>query len=106
MRKGFKWAGVAVLALFSLSAWGVSPSEKPDDAVFIWAVRVGGPIATIWAAWATLRSPAEIDLREKLRHVRPIADTTCPVCRVSLYHNGAEWQCPTCGIRREALPVT
>lgn len=104
-RKGFKWAGVAVLALISLSGWVVSSTEQPDDIAFIWAMRLGGPIATIWAAWATLKSGADIDLADTLRRVQPISDTNCPLCRVSLYQSGAGWQCPKCGIRREALPA-
>jgi len=104
-RKGFKWIGVAVLGLMSLSGWGVSPNEQPDDALFIWAMRIGGPIATVWAAWATLNSAPDMDLTERLRRVQPISDTNCPLCRVSLYHNGSEWQCPECGIRREMLPA-
>jgi ribosomal protein S27AE len=104
-RKGFKWLGVAALALFTLAAWGVPASEPRDDLVFLWSVRLGGPLATIWAAWATLRSPADPDLTEALRRVRPISDTNCPLCRVALYHGDVGWQCPKCGIRREELPA-
>jgi hypothetical protein len=104
-RKSLKWAGVAVLALMTLSAFGVSPREKPDDAVFIWVVRLGGPLATAWAAWATLKSPPDVRLRDRLRGVSPLLDATCPLCKVMLFPSEPAWQCPRCGIRRTALPA-
>jgi hypothetical protein len=102
-RKSLKWAGVACLAFFTLSAWMVSPAEKPEDTVFIWVVRLAGPLATAWAAWATARSPAGERLKEKLRGVRPLMDTACPLCRVTLFPSEPAWHCPQCGIRRTAL---
>jgi rubrerythrin len=83
----------------------VSPAEKPEDTVFIWVVRVAGPLGTAWAAWATVRSPAEEKLKDRLRAVRPTMDANCPLCNVMLFPSEPAWQCPRCGIRRRALPA-
>jgi len=104
-RRGFKWAGVAVLALISVSGWAVSVQEQPDDVAFIWGLRLGAPVATIWALWSTLKSPEDVKLRERLRAVRPIEDATCPRCNVMLVPGEAAWRCPLCGISRTALPA-
>ena len=102
-RRSFKAAGVAILVLMSASAWAVSPDEKPDDAVFIWVMRLGGPVAAVWALWATLRSPTEVNLKERLRSVQPIVAVDCPICGVVLVPEEPDWRCPRCGIRRRAL---
>ena len=104
-RTSLKWAGVAILVLMSVSGWAVSPSEKPEDAAFIWGMRLGGPLATIWAIWATIKSPPDVNLKEKLRAIQPIVDVTCPVCKVALLPSEPAWQCPQCGIKRRALPA-
>jgi len=102
-RKSLKWAGVAILVLMAASAWAVSPREKPDDAMFIWAMRLGGPLAAGWALRATLNSPTEVNLKERLRSVQPILDVNCPLCGVVLVPEEPAWRCPQCGIRRGAL---
>jgi len=104
-RRSLKWAGVGVLALISLSAWAVSPAEQPQDAPIIWAMRMCGPLAAAAAAWATARSPPDVKLADKLRAVVPIVDPHCPVCGVMLFPEEPAWSCPSCGIRRRALPV-
>jgi len=104
-RRSLKWAGIVCLALFSLSGWAVSTSEQPDDAAFIWGMRLGGPIALVWAVWATIKSPRDIDLREKLRTVRPVVELTCPLCKVNMLPTEPAWQCPQCGIKRRPLPA-
>jgi hypothetical protein len=104
-RKSLKWAGVATLLLMSLSGWAVSPTEKPEDATFIWGMRIIGPIAFVWALRATLKDPPEVKLAERLRTVAPILDANCPVCQVMLSPTEPAWQCPQCGMRRRALPA-
>jgi hypothetical protein len=105
-RKSLKWAGVAILLLMSVSGWAVSTREKPEDAAFIWGMRILAPAAFAWALWATLKAPPEVKLEERLRAVPPNMDSTCPVCRVMLLPSEPAWQCPQCGMRRGALPAT
>jgi hypothetical protein len=102
-RKGLKWAGIVVLALMSLSGWAVSTSEKPGDAVFLWAMRLGGPLAVAWAVWATLKSPPDVKLKTALRQVQPSMDVNCLVCGIPLIPDTPAWHCPRCGVRRVAL---
>jgi hypothetical protein len=104
-RKSLKWVGVVCLALFSLAPWGVSTREKRDDEAFIWIVRLGGPVVTAWAAWATLKSPPDVRLKDRLRAVAPLMDSTCPMCNVMLFPSEPAWRCPSCGIQRKALPA-
>lgn len=104
-RRSLKWAGVAILMLFTLSGWGVSPEEKPEDLVFIWVMRIGGPVAIAWAIWATLKSPPDARLKDLLRTVTPIMDTSCPVCAVTLMPEEPAWRCPQCGLTRRSLPT-
>jgi hypothetical protein len=104
-RKSMKWVGVVALVFFTLPAFFVSPAEKPEDFYWIWGFRIGGPIAILWAIWATLRSPSDENLKERLRLVSPIMDATCPVCDIMLMPTEPAWQCPNCGMRRRALPA-
>ena len=104
-RKSLKWVGVVCLALFSLAPWGVSTREKRDDEVFVWAVRLLGPVATVWPAWATLKSPPDVVLKDRLRGVAPSMDATCPLCKVTLFPSEPAWRCPQCGLQRRTLPA-
>jgi hypothetical protein len=104
-RRSPKWAGVVTLFLMSLSSWAVSTREKPEDAAFIWCMRIGGPLAFAWALRATLKSPPDVNLRERLRTVPPLMDSTCPVCQTMLWPTEPAWKCPKCGIQRRALPA-
>ena len=104
-RKSLKWVGVVCLALFSLAPWGVSTREKRDDEVFVWVVRLLGPVATVWAAWATLKSPPDVALKDRLRGVPPSMDATCPLCKVTLFPSEPAWHCPQCGLQRRTLPA-
>ena len=102
-RRSLKWAGIAILVLMALSGWAVSPDEKPDDLVFIWAIRIGGPLAVGWAVWATLKSPPDVRLKDMLRTVSPIMDPNCPACGVMLMPEEPAWRCPQCGLARRSL---
>jgi hypothetical protein len=102
-RLGFKWAGVAVLALLSVAFW-VFPIDQPDDAMAMWGLRAGGLAATVWAFWATVCGRKPVRLSDHLRHIQPNAETNCPVCMVQLYHAQDGWRCVRCGILRDALP--
>jgi hypothetical protein len=104
-RRSLKWAGIAILALMAASGWAVSPEEKPDDLAFIWAMRIGGPLAVAWAVWATVKSPPDVQLKDLLRAVPPIMDAHCPACGVMLLPEEPAWRCPQCGLARRALPA-
>jgi hypothetical protein len=104
-RRGYKWAGAAVLLLMALSGWAVSPDEKPDDAIFIWVMRLGGLAAAGWAAWAAANSPPDRQLKDMLRAVQPILDAECPVCGDTLLPIEPAWTCRRCGLARRALPA-
>ena len=106
VRPILKWAGIGMLALMTLSSWMVSPVEKPEDRVFIWAVRIGGPIALGWAIRATVKSPPGARLEDLLRTVPPIMDAHCPQCAVMLLPEEPAWRCPQCGLARRSLPVS
>src|SRR3989338_1357270 len=64
LRRSFKWAGIVLLVVASLSGWLVSTREKPGDTIVIWCMRLGGPIAVAWALWATLKSPPDVRLSD------------------------------------------
>jgi hypothetical protein len=103
-RRSLKWAGCAILALFALSAWAVTPAPQPAGAAFTWALRIGAPIALVFAVRATLRSPPDVRLGDVLRTVSPVTDVHCPDCREMLFPEEPAWRCPRCGMRRTFLP--
>ena len=104
-RRSFKWLGVGVLAFFSLLGWVLPPGTARQDAAFTWLLRLGGPLATAWAVWATVKGPAEVHLADSLRLVQPDVRVNCPVCQAPLHESESGWVCPRCGIRREVLPA-
>jgi hypothetical protein len=104
-RRSLKWAGSAILGLLALSAWAVSPERKPEESAYIWALRVGGPIAFVWAVRATLKSPPDVRVEDLLRTVSPVVDVHCPECGVMLFPEEPAWRCPQCGMRRKSLPA-
>jgi hypothetical protein len=104
-RTSLKWAGMVVLLLLSILGWIVSTSEKPDDAAFIWSLRIICPLLLAGVLWVTVKNPPEVTLKERLRTVEPIMDASCPVCHIMLSPTEPAWQCPQCGMRRRALPA-
>jgi hypothetical protein len=60
-RKGFKWAGVVVLALVAIVVWAV-----PDRDAITWTIRVVSPVAFDAALWHTLKSKPDLRLKDKL----------------------------------------
>ena len=102
-RRSFKWAGVVVLFLTGLLGWAVPVREFPEDSLFFWVLRIGGPVGGLWALWATLRTPSDVDLKGMLRAVQPITDVDCPICKIPLFPSEPAWRCTRCGIKRRAL---
>ncbi|MBZ5508588.1 MAG: hypothetical protein LAO78_24275 [Acidobacteriia bacterium] len=99
-RKGFKWAGVVVLALFAVFSWAL----PPEDDAWVWPMRVGLPIAFAAALWHTLKSKPDVRLKDKLREVQPADESVCPLCGYPLVI-GSGWHCSGCGVERKVVKV-
>jgi hypothetical protein len=89
----------------SLSGWAISTQEMPNDVAFVWGMRILCPIAFVWALRATLKDEPAVRLKERLQAVPPITDSTCPTCHVMLLPSEPAWECPQCGMKRQALPA-
>ena len=103
-RKGFKWAGVVVLAVVTVAFWVVPPHQM-GDTVAIWGVRIAALIGTVWALRAAVKSRAPLRLEEHLRRIQPNEDKTCPMCHAELYQAPDGRRCIRCGIQRQVLPA-
>jgi hypothetical protein len=97
-RKGFKWAGVVILAFLAVVLWGVPPAGDP----WVWPMRIGLPIAFAAALWHTLKSKPDVRLADKLNEVQPANESVCPVCGAALVVDDI-WRCPRCGIERKMV---
>ena len=93
-RKAFKWAGVVVLAFFSVVPWMVPPDDP-----WIWPMRIGLPVAFAAALWNTIRSKPDLRLADKLSEIQPADESVCPVCGSALIVDNV-WRCPQCGMER------
>jgi hypothetical protein len=102
-RTGFKWVGVALLALITGAAWSSGQNPAPGDEWLIWVLRIGGLAATALAVWATLRSNAPLRLDEHLRTVLPNEDRACPSCRGEIVESATGRQCLKCGLVRDVV---
>ena len=102
-RKSLKWSGTVILILGSVSMWAVSATDIPEDPAILWIMRIGLPVAAVFALRATLRSPPDVQLKDLLRTVRPATDTRCPVCNSTLEVTAPHWRCSRCGIERRSL---
>jgi uncharacterized membrane protein (DUF485 family) len=96
-RRSFKWVGLVVLVLFSVTFWAVPVA--PDFVTGSWIFRVGGPVAGILVLWHLLRTPEDPSLKERLATVVPASETMCPFCGTPLI-GGHHWSCPNCGVVR------
>lgn len=97
-RRGFKWAGVFVLLIFSAVFWAV-PVE-PDSVALLWALRVAAPIGAVLTLMHLFRTEKEPSLQSKLATVQPAADTLCPFCGAPLLMISSQCSCPACGAVR------
>ena len=99
-RRGFKWAGLAILLIFSAGIWTVQLT--PDDLVIGWVFRVAAPIGallTLLHLLHLLRTAKDPVLKEKLAAIPPASDTTCPFCASNLLLL-SQASCPNCGVVR------
>ena len=97
-RRGFKWAGLFVLLIFSALFW--AEPVPPDLVVFAWITRIAGPVGIILLLMHLLRTPKEPSLKEKLSSVPPSTDTVCPFCGTQLLVVSLRGSCPKCGVVR------
>ena len=97
-RRGFKWAGLAVLLIFAAASWAVPP--EPEEVVFHWVFRFAAPLGAILTLIHLLRTSKDPSLREKLASIPPASDTVCPFCGATLMLISSQASCPSCGILR------
>jgi rubredoxin len=102
-RRSIRWAGTALLAFIAFVGWAASPTARPEELWFIWALRLGGIVATGAALWASIKGPPDVDLRRELQTVPPVMDPSCLLCGATLFPSEPLWRCPNCGARRHAL---
>jgi hypothetical protein len=105
-RRAFKWLGVVVLAIMTVLMWAAPASGTLEETFVLWTFRLGGPIATLWALRASMRSPADVNLKAHLAAVRPSLESVCPLCNAPMLPTESTLQCPRCGIKRQVLPAS
>lgn len=96
-RRPFKWAGLAVLLVFSIMFW-VAP-VMPDFRFGSWLFRIGAPIGAIILLLHLIYTPKGASLKERLGTVDAATDTICPFCGTQLLV-GPLCSCPLCGVVR------
>lgn len=97
-RRGFKWAGLVVLIVFSAAFWAMPLS--PDILILGWVIRIGAPLGAILTLIHLLHTPKDPSLTEKLAAVVPASDTSCPFCDSPLLQLSSQCSCPNCGVVR------
>ena len=97
-RRGFKWAGLAVLFIFGAAFWAMPLT--PDILVFGWVFRIAAPLGFLLTLIHLLRAPKDPSLKEKLASIPPASDTACPFCGAALLLLSSQCSCPTCGVVR------
>lgn len=100
-RRGFKWAGVVLLAMALATFW-LAPLEEWDPELewqVLWLGRVATAVALPWLLWNVMRAPRDTSYRKAVRSLEPIRSTSCPFCSRSLVLGGT-WTCTSCGLRR------
>lgn len=97
-RRGFKWAGIVVLLMFSAAFW--ARPLTPDILVLGWLIRIAAPLGAILTLVHLLRTPRDASLKEKLSVIPPASDTVCPFCGSNLLALSSQCTCPTCGVLR------
>ena len=99
-RESIRWAGTIAVGLLAGIGWLAQPGRRPEDFWYIWGLRIGATTICAAGVRLSLRSPAEVDLAEKLRSIEPNLDRTCVVCGAEMARNKPIWTCPNCGVER------
>lgn len=97
-RRGFKWAGLAVLLIFAVFSWAAPPPT--DMLVVAWVFRIAAPLGFFLTLGHLLRTPKDPSLKERLASVPPASDTVCPFCGTALLLLSSQCSCPSCGVLR------
>ncbi len=97
-RRGFKWAGLFILLLFSAVSW--AEPVTPDFVAGTWIFRIGAPVGAVLTLMHLLRTAKEPSLKARLATILPAADTVCPFCGTQLLIIGSQCSCPGCGVVR------
>jgi hypothetical protein len=97
-RRGFKWAGLVVLLVFTLAFW--AEPLTPDIRILGWAIRFAAPLAAVLTLIHLLPTTKDLSLKEKLTTVHPASDTVCPFCSSTLLVLSSHCSCPNCGVVR------
>lgn len=105
-RKGFQWAGVVLLAIFTAAIWLTPGSGGDDSSVAFWAMRIAYPIGLVFALRYALNSKPDLRLPEKLRDVMPAQESICPFCHgLFILAPGDRWLCSQCGVEKKVVRV-
>jgi hypothetical protein len=97
-RRGFKWAGFAVLLFLAAFSWA-APLEQ-DASIFTWSVRVAAPIGALLVFVHLRRTPKDPSLPEILAVIPAASDSICPFCGTPLLVLSSRCSCPACGVAR------
>lgn len=100
-RRGFKIVGTVFLALSCAAIWVPLPLEG-GDAVIIWLLRIGLPVALVFAIRSILRHRPEPDFKQRLAAVIPYEGWDCPLCGGQLL-SVPEKVCSACGAQHRPL---
>ena len=98
-RRGFKWAGLVVLLIFSVAMWAVDDLIR-ENFVAGWLFRIALPLGAILTLVHLLRTHKDPSLHEKLAGIPPASDTVCPFCGAGLMVLSSQCSCPACGVVR------
>ena len=99
-RRGFKWAGLAILLVASLAVWADSPDSDPDAKLPFWILRLAAPAGAILTLVHLLRTRNDPSLNARLAAIPPAADTLCPFCGTQLLMLASQCSCPGYGVLR------
>jgi len=97
-RRGFKWAGLFVLLIFSVALWGMP--VDPDSVAIFWIIRFAAPLGAVLTLVHLFRTKKEPTLESRLAAIQPAADTACPFCGAQLLILASQCSCPVCGVVR------
>ncbi len=100
-RKGYKIAGLVVLALMCLAFWFPGIQTEMELPV-LWAFRLGLPVAMVALAVSLYRHGEQPHFKRRLAQVVPHTEPSCLLCGGILII-GTPSQCISCGVKH--LPL-
>jgi len=89
----------AVLAAFTGVVFWLLPDKSADmSAIWLWALRLGMPLAAVLMFAYAFWGPKPEGLKELLKGVRPYEDDHCPACYGPMYSVPVR-HCPSCKVQ-------